>query len=84
MEKESLIKSLSEGVAKVTFLKKDGTYREMVCTRNPSLISAEHQPKNEKEIKENEDCIKVFDIEKQGWRSFNFSSVKEVNYGTNQ
>jgi hypothetical protein len=50
----------------------------MVCTRAPSLIPAEFQPKTSEtdETVEASDNIRVFDVEKQGWRSFNFASIK--------
>ena len=78
MTKSDLIKTLSEGVAVVTFTKKDGTERVMKCTRSPSFIPTEFQPKtsDEAETLEASDNIRVFDVEKQGWRSFNYSSVK--------
>ena len=78
MNKGDLIKTLSEGIAIVTFTKKDGTERVMRCTRNPSFIPAEFHPKtsDEKENLEASDNIRVFDVEKQGWRSFNYSTVK--------
>lgn len=77
MEKNVLIEQLSKGVVTISFTKKDGTERVMNCTRNSNLIPAEFQPKSEtKSETESGDNIRVFDVEKQGWRSFNFSSVK--------
>lgn len=62
----------------VTFKKKDGTIRKMKCTRNPSLIPEEHHPKNE--TKDAENTIRVFDLEKQEWRSFIVENVMGVDY----
>lgn len=77
MEKNVLIEQLSKGIVTVSFTKKDGTERVMNCTRNSNLIPSEFQPKGEtKHETESGDNIRVFDVEKQGWRSFNFSSVK--------
>lgn len=77
MEKSSLLKSLSDSVVTVTFTKKDGTDRVMKCTRSPALIPANFSPKGETQVvTEETDNIRVFDVEAQGWRSFNFSSVK--------
>jgi hypothetical protein len=78
MEKSELIKKLSEGVTVVTFTKKDGSERVMQCTRSASLIPVEFQPKTETLEVESEvsDNIRVFDVEKQGWRSFNFTTMK--------
>ncbi len=76
MNKIDLLKSLGEGVQTVTFTKKDGTERVMKCTRNPSFIPSEYHPKTSIETTESEDNIRVFDVEKNGWRSFNFTSLK--------
>jgi hypothetical protein len=78
MEKSELMKKLAEGVTTVKFTKKDGSDRVMVCTRSPNLIPTEFQPKTSEteETTEVSDNIRVFDVEKQGWRSFNFATLK--------
>lgn len=77
IEKNTLIEQLASREVKVTFTKKDGTERVMLCTRSNTLIPPDHHPKGEVEI-EASDNIRVFDLEKQGWRSFNYTSVKEA------
>ena len=64
----------------ITFLKKDGSERVMRCTTNLSMIPAEKHPKGEKTISEGEEkkvetAKRVFDLEKQEWRSFRYDSV---------
>lgn len=76
MEKNELLKKLASEVVSVTFTKKDGSERVMRCTKNLNLVPTEHQPKGESSIEVKEDNIRVFDVEKQGWRSFNYSSLK--------
>lgn len=76
MEKASLMEALGKGVVTVTFTKKDGTERTMRCTRATSYIPIEHAPKSDTSKEEVTDNIRVFDVENQGWRSFNFSSLK--------
>lgn len=76
MEKTSLMEALGKGVVTVTFTKKDGTERTMRCTRATSYIPIEHAPKSDTSKEEVTDNIRVFDVENQGWRSFNFSSLK--------
>ena len=77
MEKSELAKKLASGIEIIKFMKKDGTERVMKCTRNSNLIPVEHQPKGEtQQITESTDNIRVFDVEKQAWRSFNYSSLK--------
>ena len=72
--RDRIVKDLRLGNVEVLFTKKDGTERKMLCTL--VNIPAEHQPKNEVEYAEN--TIRVFDIEKQGWRSFRLDSIKSV------
>ena len=75
----------------VTFTKADGTDREMLCTLNWSLIPEDKQPKGDvpvehllKESKKprkepDPHSLRVFDVEKQEWRSFRFDRLKKVN-----
>lgn len=77
MTKTELLNQLASGVTTVTFTKKDGSLRTMKCTRSPSVIPNEHQPKGETQVvTEETDNIRVFDVEANGWRSFNFSAMK--------
>jgi hypothetical protein len=69
----------------VVFTKQDGTDREMFCTLAESKIPAEKQPKSQASDSEttgsrNESAVRVFDTEKQEWRSFRWDSVKEVRF----
>ena len=60
----------------VEFTKKDGTVRNMLCTRDSQLIPAKHTPSSaESKVKENLDVLRVFDLQKQEWRSFRIDSV---------
>lgn len=80
-----LIEMLVQGPLKVTFRKKDGTTRVMNCTLSQSIVpkyerktpSENNQTDREKRV--NENVIAVWDIENQGWRSFNIDSVIEIN-----
>lgn len=80
MDKQTLLDNLAIGPVTVTFTKRDGTERVMTCTRNINMIPLDKAPKGEsgKLITENTDNIKVFDIQIQEWRSFNFSTLKET------
>lgn len=69
----------------VVFTKKDGTDREMFCTLSESRIPAEKQPKSQASDSTttgqgNDSAVRVFDIQKQEWRSFRWDSVKEVRF----
>ena len=83
--KEELIEKLLVEEISVTFTKADGTDRTMLCTKQFSKIPQKFHPKTDKVVKLDEngnvietDLISVWDLEKQGWRSFNFSKVKEI------
>jgi len=63
----------------VTFTKKDGTERAMVCTLVNDKIPSEKAPKNTGKTHSDE-AIAVFDVEKQDWRSFRWDSVKKIEF----
>ena len=81
---------LSHNKAKVTFIKADGTEREMICTLDMNQIPSDNHPKssNQDVTKANRDVIKVFDLEINQWRSFRVDSVKSISvrksYWTNR
>ncbi len=70
---ESLRDALSNGFARFTYCKKDGSTRSALGTRSPLLIPADKAPKGENRESKIEDCksIPYFDLEKNEWRSFN-------------
>ena len=63
----------------ISFTKKDGTERKMLCTLSESKIPTEKAPKNTGKAK-SEDALAVFDVEKQDWRSFRWDSVTRVEF----
>ena len=73
----------------VTFVKADGTDREMLCTLNWEKIPPDAVKLSSpvdgivKESKKsptdpNLNSIRVFDVEKQEWRSFRFDRIKKI------
>lgn len=70
---------LRMGEMKVTFLKKDGTERTMVCTLEEGKVKT-HDKKTDKVKEVNEEVCPVFDVEKQEWRSFRYDSLKEIHF----
>ena len=69
----------------IVFTKQDGTEREMFCTLCESRIPAEKQPKSQTSNSTstrqgNDTAVRVFDTDKQEWRSFRWESVKEVRF----
>ncbi len=83
--KDELVEKLLVEEVTITFTKTDGTDRTMLCTKQFSKIPQEFHPKTDKVVKLDEngnviesDLISVWDLEKKGWRSFNFSKVKVI------
>ena len=68
----------SEGV--VTFTKTDGTERVMKCTLNPEQLPKVEIKEDVKPRKENTTAMRVFDLEKNEWRSFTIKKVTKVNF----
>jgi hypothetical protein len=64
----------------VTFTKVDGTERTMLCTLNPEKLPKVEITESKKERKKPTDSLAVYDLEKNGWRSFLIRSVKSVNF----
>ena len=68
----------------VVFTKKDGTSRELFCTLDESRIPSTKLPQAQEAGTTtrvfSDDSARVFDTEKQEWRSFRWDSVKEVRF----
>ena len=77
--KEWLRSMLRSEIVTVTFEKLDGTTRKMRCTLIENKIPDESKPKNSGKA-QNDESIAVFDLEKQGWRSFRFDSVRQIEF----
>jgi hypothetical protein len=79
---KELVAELRRRIVSVTFTKKDGTPRKMLCTLNEALIPDEHTPKGTgpRVIVEDEDPenVRVFDVEVNGWRTIIFDNITNV------
>ena len=81
---ESFRDALSNGFARFTYYKKDGSKRTALGTRSSVLIPTDKLTKPQVEINEWDDIVKAipyFDLEKNEWRSFNvlnFNSLDRV------
>lgn len=69
---------LSHSKVKVEFIKVDGTYRIMVCTKSPEIIG-DNMPQGTytQAAIINESIIKVFDLEKMGWRTIRKDRIRQ-------
>lgn len=77
--KDIVLELLYVGIQEVTFTKKDGTERTLVCTLRPDLLPAKPEPVAGEEpkvrAKSSTDSISVFETNLQEWRAFNLSNV---------
>lgn len=70
--------TVSEGT--VTFTKADGTERVMKCTLVPEQLPKVELKEDVKPRKESTTSMRVFDLEKNEWRSFTIKKVKQVSF----
>jgi len=83
-DKYELKEVLSNSVATVVFTKVDGTERELKCTLLPEYIPQKPVVEGQQLLTEglpkaeNPSTLAVWDMEKNGWRSFRTDSVKAV------
>lgn len=75
IDRETIIDQLRNGVVEISFEKKDGTERVMKCTLAQNKIPEDKLPKGTGHSS-TDDVQKVFDVEKQEWRSFRWDSLK--------
>jgi len=82
--KELLKAKLNENEVGITFTKRDGSERRMLCTLSTSRIPGEHIPQGKGDTSTaktfSEEALRVFDTEKVAWRSFRFDSIKSVTF----
>jgi len=81
--REWLTTLLREQKVIVTFNKKDGDKRVMTCTLNQDIIPESKRPKAKPEgeqKKKNDKVLAVYDINAEGWRSFTWANVTNVEF----
>ena len=82
LNKEILTSILKENICDVTFTKKDGTERVMKSTLMEEYVKPLLTPSDtndtKTERKENPNQVRVVDLEKKAWRSFNADTVKSI------
>ena len=81
--KDKLSELLQTGEVTVTFTKKDDSVRVMRCTQFIDLIPAEKRPKLQDPAATakapHPTNMRVFDLTLNEWRSFNYTTVIDVN-----
>jgi len=84
MNKKELKEILSENIWTVLFTKKsDGSIRNMRCTLIPEYLPEKEQQEEGKYLhlparKENPNVIAVWDLDKNGWRSFAIDTLISI------
>jgi hypothetical protein len=66
--------------ATITFTKVDGTERVMKCTLEadklpPAVVKEDAKPRKQSDSTK---ALRVFDLEKQEWRSFTIKNIKRI------
>ena len=61
----------------MTFVKTDGTVREMVCTLQQGKIEP-YESKTGRVKAESDEVVAVWDLEKDAWRSFRVDCIEDV------
>lgn len=85
MNANEMLESLRSSICEVSFTKKNGENRVMLCTLQMNEIPEESRPKSDGNIKEDRSALtslRVFDVNKQAWRSFIVDNV--YNFSPNQ
>lgn len=74
---DELRKLLTTDIVTVTFTKKNGDKREMICTTVADLLPMP-EAVTANIAKPSEHVVTVWDLEQAGWRSFRFDSVTSI------
>jgi len=78
LSKTNIMNMLKNNIVNVKFTKTDGSERDMKCTLMEAFIKP-HEKKTDREKKVNEDIVSVWDVDKEGWRSFRYDSIISIN-----
>lgn len=79
--RQQLLDALHQGPVIVTFLKTDGTERDMTCTLQEG-VAIPHVKTTERVKEKNDDVCPVWDMDKNAWRSFRYDSIVEIEIVT--
>jgi hypothetical protein len=78
MNIQELRDMLTKDIVSVSFTKRDGSTREMLCTTMKEYLPGEWLTSEEPLVPASESVVTVWDLEQQGWRSFRFDSIKSI------
>lgn len=80
VDKDVLTNIIRKNITTVTFTKVNGEDRVMKCTLDPKYLPKIDGVVEESGRPENPNVVVVWDIEKEGWRSFRLDSVQIVQW----
>lgn len=84
MTRQEMMNALYENNCRVIFKKQStGEEREMICTLRPDTIpeASKTDTLSQSKVRSiNEEVVPVWDIKKEGWRSFRVDSVISFSY----
>ena len=75
--KEQIREAARSSVINVTFIKKDGSLREMRCSLKEKYLPV-MMDDTEAAMKDNPDVLAVWDLGVNGWRSFRIDSITSM------
>ena len=79
MVKSDVLDLLREGVCEVSFLKLDGTVRNMKATLNADYLPPTEVKESTTSKPRSEDAIAVYDVTIGDWRSFRWDRLQTVD-----
>jgi len=83
MQKSNVLELLNAGAVDLSFTKVDGSTRQMLATLSEDIVPGRMNPTDSIRYEKNAQSVcAVWDMTNNGWRSFRWESVTEVN-GTN-
>ena len=74
MTNENMVQRLKSEICEITFEKRDGSERTMICTLKDDLLPYVSVNDMRESVRQN-DYIPVYDLEEQAWRAFKPSKV---------
>lgn len=76
---DSLKEDLKNSILNVTFTKTNGEVRDMICTLREDLIPITTVSQSRRlEHQLSDEVVRVYDLEKEAWRSFRVDSIIDV------
>ena len=76
---DTLKEDLRKGILNVKFTKTNGEERDMICTLREDLIPMVSKSQSKRlEHQLSDEVVRVYDLEKEEWRSFRIDSIVSV------